>query len=106
MLRVKRKSYMRRGGVRVRSTIYKTPDKGKRGRTPKAKQWYPKVVKPTGWAKNLPATTRRRRLITSQKDPLKAGRWALSLANLTTDKPTEKKARADSRYFFSRVKKR
>jgi len=75
------------------------------------KKWYnPK--KHTGWRKSQKPSTRRAKLLAStdkrktmHKRYLEAGRRILALANVTEDKVTEKKARADANYFFDKLKK-
>lgn len=69
-----------------------------------AKKWY-KPSKEMGWSKSQSTTTRRRKALKAHKGShLSAGRALQSLANVTTDKPTATKARADAKYFFKRHK--
>ena len=57
--------------------------------------------KPLGWHKDLGQAKRRRAALDSRRgDPLKAGRALNSLANVTTDAETRRKARADAGFFF------
>lgn len=111
-----RKAYTRKDGVKVKRTwvprtTYMARDMGAPGRTPKARQWA-KFEKVTGWKKTQKPTTRRRKVLaatdkrTSRHDRyVEAGRMMNQLANVTTDKPTETKARADANYFFRMAKK-
>lgn len=76
-------------------------------------KWFQKAVgarKPNtlgGWKKNQSPDTRRKNAIASrpknwslQKRRTSAGRALIALANVTKDKATEQKARADAKYFF------
>ena len=74
------------------------------------KKWF-KPKDHTKWKKTQKASTRRARLLASTDKRktmhnryLEAGRKALSLANVTQDKPTEELARADAKYFFKKLK--
>jgi len=77
-----------------------------------AKKWFnPK--KHSGWKKDQKPSTRRAKLLsatdkrkTMKSRYLSAGRKAQSLANVTEDKDTERKARADAKYFFSKLKQK
>ena len=73
-------------------------------------KWF-KPGKHTGWKKSLPSSTRRYRLLAStdkrmtmRKRYVQAGRKAMALANVTEDTTTERKARADAKYFFQKVR--
>lgn len=72
--------------------------------------WF-KPKKVTGWKKEQPASVRRMKLLKASKDVSKrkrlvsAGRRALALSNVTTDKETKVKARGDADYFFNLAKK-
>jgi len=69
-------------------------------------KWF-KPGKPSGWKKDYPADKRRRIELKAKKgDYLKAARAKMALANVTTDKETEKKARADALYFYKEHNKR
>ena len=89
-------------------------------RMPKSrkKKWFKKAVekrKPNtlgGWRKTQTARERRRRALRSRprKWTLKeryrsAARALMALSNVTTDKETKKKARADATYFYQKLKK-
>lgn len=64
-------------------------------------KWFKPKKRKTGWSKFLPAKIRRARSLKAHKgDLLASGRSIQALANLTTDKRTERLARADARYFF------
>jgi len=104
-----RKAYTRKDGACVKATrvpasIYKIKDRGKPGRTPKAKRWYkPKVT--MGWEKDMPMAKRRRLALQAHSgDILATGRALQALANITTDRATQKAARADALYFFKKLK--
>lgn len=65
----------------------------------------------SGWSKTETSTTRRRRLLASvpknwtmHRRYVTAGRKAQALSNVTKDRPTRLKARADASYFFRRAK--
>ena len=76
-------------------------------------KWFKKAVEKRppytlgGWSKGQSAKTRRRKALASRPKTLSlknrrlsAGRALIALANVTKDKPTEKKAKADAKYFF------
>ena len=73
------------------------------------KKWFnPK--KHSGWKKTQKPTTRRAKLLavtdkrkSMKKRYLSAGRKAQALANVTTDKTTEKLAKSDAKYFFKKL---
>lgn len=82
----------------------------------KKRRWFRKAVmkKPPytlgGWKKSLPASTRRRKALSSRpknwslrRRRLSAGRALLALSNVTRDKVTRKKARRDAMYFFRKL---
>jgi len=102
---VKRKPYTRDDGTHVKGTTFKTPDKGKKGRTPKRDQWYRPSVH-TGWSKDDKPVTRRRKVLVSHKGSLLASARAMNaLANVSADPKTAREAAKDARYFFARYKK-
>jgi hypothetical protein len=83
----------------------------KGGKNMAKKKWF-KPKKHTGWKKTQKASTRRSYLLsttdkrkTLDNRYLIAGRRALALANVTKDKPTERLARLDAKYFFKKAKK-
>ena len=74
-------------------------------------KWF-KPKKHTGWKKDQKPSVRHSHLLSTtdkrkslRKRYLEAGRKALALANVTKDKETRKKARADANYFFNKLKK-
>lgn len=79
--------------------------------TKKKKYWFaPKTH--TGWDKDNKAVTRRRKLLdatdkrkTIHDRYVEAARMIQALANVTKDKETAKKARADAVYFFKKAEK-
>lgn len=125
-IRIKRKAYKRKGYVRdvksgtgvrkrrikptkVRATSYMAKDTGKPGRTPKAKRWY-KPTRKLGWDKDMPQEKRLRVAVTSRpkdwslsKRNLSAFRALNALANVTTDKETEQRARKDAAVLRRRL---
>lgn len=92
-MKIKRKAYTRSDGVRVKATTYKVASE-------KDKKWYnPRVH--TGWRKDDPATTRRRRaIIAHNRNRLAAARALQALSNVTTDPVTKKLAAQDAKYIF------
>ena len=107
---VHRKSYVRKDGTRVKASTFKVKDKGAKGRTPKSHQWA-EFNTVTGWSKTQPSDIRHRKMLSTTNMKLslhdryvQAGRRLVQLANVTTDKPTEIKARADAHYFFRKAK--
>jgi len=69
-------------------------------------KWF-KPRKSSGWKKIYPADKRRKiELKAKNGDYLKAARAKMSLANVTQDKETKRKARADALYFYKEYKKR
>lgn len=112
-LLIQRKGHPRRGFARrgryisptvVGPTSFYAKDLGHRGRTPKSKRWYPSD-KPdnvsTGWRKDLSLLGRRRALGSADAKfgSVKVFHDLLGTANVTTDKPTERKLRADLKWF-------
>ena len=81
------------------------------------KKWFMRGVKKKppytlgGWSKSQKAVTRRRKALASRPRNwtmkhryLSAGRACTALSNVTSDSATERMARADARYFFSKLK--
>lgn len=85
-----------------RGYSYYRKDTGKKGRTPKSKQWSKGVkVEATGWEKDMPTKERRALVLeASGGDYLKAGRHMQYIVNLSSDRETDRKAKADAEYFF------
>jgi len=103
MARKKIRVTQERKGKRV---TFLTPDKGKPGKTPKAKQWYEPGIE-TGWEKEQPPNTRRAKVLRAHKgDELSSAQSLQALANVTTDRETEKRARADAKHLFRLHKQR
>lgn len=110
-----RKAYTRKDGVKVKrswvpATTFMVKDVGAPGRTPKAKRWA-KFETETGWKKTQKPATRRRKVLAATDKRMSlhdryvsAGRMMNQLSNVTTDRPTERKARADANYFFRRAR--
>jgi len=101
----------------VKRGAYLRPDVGKVGRTPKAERWF-KAKEHTGWKKELPISKRRKLVLNVTQRQMKAGKYPkfsdpylvagrrmTALANVTVDKATKEKARADARYFYEKAKK-
>jgi hypothetical protein len=81
------------------------------------KKWFQKAVMKKspytlgGWKKNQSPKVRRAHALSSRpknwtlkKRFLSAGRALMALSNVTKDKATEMKARADAMYFFRKLK--
>jgi hypothetical protein len=101
-LLIKRKSYTRKDGTRVKAATFKVADKGAPGRTPKSERWYSPKVR-TGWSKNLSPQVRRTRVLRTHKgDVLAAARSMLALSNVTNDLDTRHKSAVDAKYFFKK----
>lgn len=86
---------------------YKVKDKGKRGRTPKKDRWFAPSVH-SGWKAEQSPTYRRRLVLHAHKgDVLASGRSMLALSNVQKriNPAVSAKAKADSNYFFKRLKK-
>lgn len=71
---------------------------------PKKKRDTTKWFKPgrrTGWSKDNSQTRRRRAILASRRgNYLKAARALMALSNVSQDKETSRKSRADSLYFY------
>lgn len=103
-LRVKRKSYTRSDGTRVKGATFKIKDRGARGRTPKRKRWF-EPGEPLGWRKEMPVNKRRGIALRNRGgDYLATARALQALANVTTDQEAKVKARLDASYFFNKHK--
>jgi len=99
-LLVKRRGYTRKDGVEVSPTTYTIKDKGEPGRTPKEEQWFePKTH--TGWEKEQSQKVRRAKVLKAHKgDELASARSMQTLANVSTDRDTARKASEDADYFY------
>jgi len=106
-LRVHRKGYAAKRDkttYRVEPTSFLIKDRGKPGRTPKSKRWY-KPTTEMGWEKDMPMAKRRRLALRAHGgDALATGRALQALSNVTTDRETKTKSRADALYFFKKHK--
>jgi len=100
-----RRAYTRRDGTRIKETTvgpstYRTPDKGKAGRTPESEQWFEPGVH-TGWKKEQSEPIRRGKVLKAHKgNVLSSARSMQALANVSTDRDTAKKASEDADYFY------
>jgi hypothetical protein len=103
----RRDSYVR-DGVRVKAATVTggcIVDRGAPGKTPKEKRWakFPKKGEHflPGWSKRIPAERRRMALTTLAKRVGCRDVWGKlhQLANVTTDKPTERVAIADREWI-------
>lgn len=96
---VKRVGYTRKDGVKVKSAC--VPDKGAPGKTPAAKRWFPRDGKPLGWKKDMTASERHGvlRRKTEQDGCRPVIRALVARANVTTDRETERKMRADAQWL-------
>ena len=86
-------------------------DTGKSGKTPESEKWF-EPQKHRGWRKEMSAKKRRAVLLSSTDKRrslhdryVEAGRAIQALANVTTDRETRKKAKADAEYFFGKTGK-
>ena len=92
-----RKAYLRNDGTRVKSaevgsSSFRIKDRGEPGKTPKKNRWFEPQVE-TGWQKDQPMIERRVNVLSAHGgNELAAARAMQALANVTTDKETEKKA--------------
>jgi len=124
MTRIRIKGYKRKGYIkdvkpgpgvkkgRISATTVRghlRVDKGKPGRTPKAQRWF-KPTRRLGWDKDMPQEKRLRVAIASRpgswdmhRKNLSAFRALNALANVTTDRETETKARQDARVLRRRL---
>ena len=115
---VKRKGYHRKGyyihryGKRIyipptyiKGTTYKTTDRGKRGKTPRSKQWYhPRRKMKTGkseWHSYESAKQRHRVLssLVKKRGYATVVRELVSLKNVTTDRNTKHVCSEDLRWL-------
>jgi len=106
-LTVRRKSYTRKDGTRVKSATFEIKDRGARGRTPKKKRWF-EPGEPLGWVADDPMDKRRRIALRHRGgDYLATARALLALANVQKriNPAVSRKARADANYFFRMHKK-
>lgn len=73
------------------------------------RNWFQLIpkAKPTGWKKTDPPSVRRRKMLKAKHgNALRAARALQALANITLDRATRERARADARYFYALHKKR
>ena len=99
-IKVKRRAYVRRDGVKVKGTTYLAKDRGKKGLTPRQHRWFHPKTR-TGWKKDMPVGKRRREVLSAHGgDSLAAARGLQQLANVTVDRDTKVEARKDALYFF------
>ena len=81
------------------------------------RKWFQEAVRKgatrnlDGWSKKMSASRRRRLALQSRPDHwprrkqyLSAGRALQALANVTKDRETKRKAKADAKYFFNKLK--
>jgi hypothetical protein len=67
-------------------------------------KWF-EAGKPLNWSKKDSQTKRRRSALAARNNRyLDTARALQALANITTDTETERKARADAKYFFAKHK--
>jgi len=100
--KILRVAYRRKDGVRVKAAC--VPDTGAPGKTPPSKRFAkfsPGFL--GGWHKDESAGTRHRKLerMTRRVGCLETIRRLNELANVTTDKPTERKARSDRAWLHN-----
>jgi hypothetical protein len=100
-IKVTRKSYIRKDGIKVKGTTYYAKDRGKPGKTPESEKWYQHNVE-MNWHKDQPAEMRRTNALRAHSgNKLAAARALQALANVTTDLETAKLAKIDADYFFA-----
>lgn len=106
VIKVNRKSYIRKDGIQVKATTYFTQDKGKPGKTPESQKFFhPKVA--MNWHKDESPEIRRANALKAHNgDELAAGRALQELANVTADQATARIAKVDADYFFSTIKRK
>ncbi len=105
----RRAGYIRKDGTRVKGAAVPSAcvvDRGAPGKTPAAKKFakFPKkAAYMPGWGKDVSEGKRHSALknLTKKVGCLRAQRMLLQLANVTTDKPTESKARTDRKWLVS-----
>lgn len=62
---------------------------------------------PLGWEKDMPQAKRRRIALKSRRgDTLATARALQSLANVTKDSETARKATSDAQYFYAQYRKK
>lgn len=80
--------------------------KAQRAKAKKTGKWY-EHGKSLNWHKDDSQSKRRQAALKSRRgNVLKTARALQSLANVTTDRETKRKAQADARYFYSLHKRR
>ena len=100
-IKVTRESYVRKGGIKVKSTTYYAKDRGKPGKTPESEKWYHHNEE-MNWHKHQPAEMRRANALKAHSgNTLATVRALQALANVTTDLETAKLAKIDADYFFA-----
>ena len=115
-LRIKVSGYRKKGNILVRGYTKMMPDRGKKGRTPASKKWFQEAIgkRPPyhlGWKKDKPQEQRIRLAIASrpknwseQQRTLSASRALQALANISTDRETASKAKADAEVLRRRLR--
>lgn len=116
MIKVRRRPYVREGRIKVKGTVFKTPDKGKIGRTTGVAAWSKKVVVPPlhaihGYKVAYPAE-RRQRALTHEVIQRKGGRkGTLStfrtlnyLRNLSADRKADAVFKQDANWVGRKYK--
>ncbi len=94
-----RKGYTTKRGVRVPPTC--VLDVGAKGKTPARKRWFPAGVTLPGWSKDKPASARHAALrkLVDGKPCVTVLRDVNAIANVTADRETERKLRADRKWL-------
>lgn len=116
MIKVRRRPYVREGRIKVKGTVFKTPDRGKPFKTPLAKQWSRKVIVPPlhaihGYKVAYPVM-RRQRALTHEVIQRKGGRkGTLStfrtlnyLRNLSADRKADAVFKQDANWVGRKYK--
>lgn len=96
---IRRKGYITKKGVRVPPVCVK--DQGAPGKTSSSKKWFPEGVEVPGWSKDKTAPQRRAALkkLVEKKLCKRVLADMNAIANVTADKPTKTKMRADRRWL-------
>lgn len=98
--KILRKAFRRKDGTYVKASC--VPDKGAPGKTPAAKRWLPDLGPSPlkGWSKDKSASRRHSELkkLVNKKGCREALRTVNAIANVTTDRETERKLRADYKW--------
>ena len=95
-----------KGSFRRKGYSKKVPDKGAPGRTPPEKRWFKPKGTLQGWGKDIPLKSRRRILTHMVRTQSYATvvRKLNALRNVSTDRETDKVAKADMKWLHSKYR--